>query len=226
MCDSDGHGFRECLEMKAFLAAGVLQYNATNKLVMADGSRLPQVEGRVTAYVIQEQAAKRTSAANLEWMREYELANNEFANLGDAVFEVQPVEQVDDRKGRQSKVKPYDHPSISKTPPPTVKVVPPEEPKQAPANPNRAYIEVPRPPVQILKRPDPAMAGLTPMDIDPRASSHKKGKESKNTKMREHSNSAKNKLNPNDFRIQDPTRKPTVKEKPGPVYKFASELQQ
>ena len=67
-------------------------------------------------------------------MQEYKLANNKFTNLGNAVFEVQPVEQVDDRKGRESKAKPYDHPSISKTPPPTVKVVPPEEPKWGPAN--------------------------------------------------------------------------------------------
>ena len=52
MCDSDGHGFRECPETKAFLAAGVLQYNAANKLVMADGSKLPQVIGRATAHVI------------------------------------------------------------------------------------------------------------------------------------------------------------------------------
>ncbi len=37
MCNADGHGFRECPETKAFLAAGVLQYNAANKLVMADG---------------------------------------------------------------------------------------------------------------------------------------------------------------------------------------------
>ena len=41
MCDGDGHGFRECPETKAFLATGVLQYNAANKLVMADGSKLP-----------------------------------------------------------------------------------------------------------------------------------------------------------------------------------------
>ena len=133
---------------------------------------------------------------------------------------------MDDRKGRQSKAKPYDHPSISKTSPPTVKAIPPEEPKQAPPSPNQVYVEVLRPPVHILKRPDPMMTGPMPMDMDPRASSHDKGKESENSKMKEHSSSVKNKLNPNDIRIQDPTGKPAVKEKSGPVYKFASELQQ
>ena len=52
MCNGDRHGFRECPKTKAFLAAGVLQYNTTNKLVMADGSKLPQVIGRATVYVI------------------------------------------------------------------------------------------------------------------------------------------------------------------------------
>jgi len=75
-------------------------------------------------------------------------------------------------------------PSVSKTPPPTVKVVPPEEPKRAPANPNWPYVEVLRPPVHILKRPDPVMAGLMPMDMDPRASSHEKRKESKISKTK------------------------------------------
>jgi len=107
-----------------------------------------------------------------------------------------------------------------------VKVVPPEEPKQAPANPNRAYVEVLRPPVHILKRPDPAMAGLMPMDVDPRASSHERRKESEISKTKEHLGSIKTKLNPNDIRIQDPTGKPAVKEKSGLAYKFALELQQ
>ena len=70
------------------------------------------------------------------------------------------------------------------------------------------------------------MAGLMPMDMDPRASSHEKRKESKISKMKEHLSSIKTKLNPNDIRIQDLTGKPTVKEKSGPAYKFASELQQ
>src|SRR5258708_36184739 len=39
MCNGNGHGFRECPETKAFLAAGVLQYNAANKLVMHQQSR-------------------------------------------------------------------------------------------------------------------------------------------------------------------------------------------
>ena len=52
MCNGDGHGFRECLETKAFLAVGVLQYNAANKLVMADGSKLPQVIGSALVHVI------------------------------------------------------------------------------------------------------------------------------------------------------------------------------
>ena len=226
MCDGDGHGFRECPETKAFLAAGVLQYNAANKLVMADGSKLPRVIGRATAHVIREQTAMRTSAANLEWMREYELANNEFANLGDAEFEVQPVERVDDKKGRQSKAKPYDRPSVSKTPPPTVKIIPPEEPKRVPVNPNRAYVEVPRPPVCILKRPDPTTAGPTPMDVDLRAPSYDKGKGNETPKTKEHSGSTKTKLNPSDIKVQDSTGKPVVNQKSSPAYKFASELQQ
>ena len=38
MCESEGHSVRECPETKAFVAAGVLQYDIKNHLVMADGS--------------------------------------------------------------------------------------------------------------------------------------------------------------------------------------------
>src|SRR5260370_23449840 len=130
---------------------------------MADGSKLPQASGKALAHVIQEQAARRTMAANPEWMCEFELANNEFANLGNAVFKVQPVERVEERKGRQSKVKPYEWPPISKSPPSTVKIILPVDFKKTPSNPNCAYIEVPSKTPVILKRPDVVMAEPTLM---------------------------------------------------------------
>ena len=41
ICERDGHGNRDCSEMKALVVAGTLKYNASSCLVMADGSKLP-----------------------------------------------------------------------------------------------------------------------------------------------------------------------------------------
>ena len=67
MCKGEGHRVKDCPETKAFVAAGVLRYDLSNHLVMADGSRLPHARGRGLASMIWELADKRTSAANLEW---------------------------------------------------------------------------------------------------------------------------------------------------------------
>ncbi len=68
MCNGDRHGFRECLEMKAFLAAGVLQYNAANKLVMADSvSRITGVEQHQNpSYECIKQGLAKWALATLE----------------------------------------------------------------------------------------------------------------------------------------------------------------
>src|SRR5260370_29165479 len=119
-------------------------------------------------------AAKRMSAANLEWMQEFEIDNNEFMHLGEPVFKVEPVEKMDKDKGKPSKAKPYDRPPKSSTP--VVKPTPP-----VPEKLNRAYIEIPTTkPHTILKRPDPAMTEPTPMQIEPRAPVREKGKQREN----------------------------------------------
>jgi len=40
MCDGIGHLIKDCAEKKAFLAAGVLRYDPSNHLIMADGPHL------------------------------------------------------------------------------------------------------------------------------------------------------------------------------------------
>ena len=118
MCKAEGHEVKECPETKAFVAAGVLHFNKMNCLVMADGSRLPRVGGKGMANAVWELAVKRTSAAYLEWMQEFELENNKFAHLEEPMFEVEPVKRMDKDKGKLSKVKPYDRP-----PKPSIPVV-------------------------------------------------------------------------------------------------------
>ncbi|KAF8325412.1 uncharacterized protein EI90DRAFT_3128764 [Cantharellus anzutake] len=97
--------------------------------------------------------------ATLEWMCNYELANREFATLGEGGFEVYPayacpVERGDSDKPKASKSKPYDQPPL-----PMRRTMPPEEVNTAPA-PNRAYVKIPLPP-RILKQP------LMPQEDEP-----------------------------------------------------------
>ncbi|KAF8316689.1 uncharacterized protein EI90DRAFT_3021504 [Cantharellus anzutake] len=138
MCLSEGHGFKGCPETKAFVAAGVIRYDTSNRLVMSDGSPLPcSTDGSPLVHLICERANMH-SAATLEWMSDYELANREIATLGEGEFEVYPVyacpgECGDSDKPKASKSKPYDWP-----PSPMRCTMPPEEVKTAPA-PNWAY---------------------------------------------------------------------------------------
>ena len=86
-------------------------------------------------------------------------------------------------------------------------------------------------PCTILKRPDPVISDLTPMQIEPKNSSNEKGKQQEKPpevpKPREAVlSSSRNNVNPSDIKVQDPTKKSAFKEKTGPLYKFASELQE
>ena len=68
-----GHFVQDCPETNALIAAGVLRYDAFNKLVMADGSHLPRApNGGGTVHLIHEQATN---------MRDYEQAGQD---LGEA----------------------------------------------------------------------------------------------------------------------------------------------
>ncbi|KAF8335324.1 uncharacterized protein EI90DRAFT_3120347 [Cantharellus anzutake] len=145
-----GHSFRDCPETKAFITAGVLRFDTvTKRLVMADGTNLPHsTSGNAIAQLIHKQASMWPTAANLEWMHEYELANQEFATLDEGEFEVYPAyaypaEHRESEKPRASKAKPYDWP-----PSPMRCTIPPEELNP----PNRMYVEIPAPP-KILKWP-------------------------------------------------------------------------
>src|SRR5258708_18314412 len=45
MCRHSGHGIRECSESKFFIAQGICRMDLNNRVVMSDGSVLPQAEG-------------------------------------------------------------------------------------------------------------------------------------------------------------------------------------
>ena len=55
MCDGTGHLVKDCAETKAFLTAGVLRYDPSNRLIMANGSHLLHApNGGGMAHLIRE----------------------------------------------------------------------------------------------------------------------------------------------------------------------------
>ena len=126
MCDGDRHGFRDCPETKAFLAAGVLRYDASNCLVMADRSKLPCIAGRALVNAIHDQIARKTLAASLEWMPEFEVASHEVTAFGNA--ELSTAKTLS--KVRPSKAKPHSSlPSTQLLPPIVIADMTPPESK-------------------------------------------------------------------------------------------------
>ncbi|KAF8325752.1 uncharacterized protein EI90DRAFT_3128297 [Cantharellus anzutake] len=312
MCLSEGHGFKGSPETKAFVAAGVIRYDASNRLVMSDGSPLPHsMDGSPLVHLICERANMH-SAATLEWMcnyvrahtltspdpdphpdplppaalpacahatpscdfrvslevfliwwplwedeklasfsssypqavdhrggswgpgsrplTDYELANKEFATLGEGEFEVYPayacpVEHGDSDKPKASKSKLYDRPPL-----PMRHTMLPEELNTAPA-PNQTYVKIPPPP-KILKWP------LTPQEDEPMTDGEftprEKGKQraipSTSCPPAPHSvpksNTTCNKVTFEEPKTPDSTKTPAYKQRALPAYKFTSELQE
>ena len=97
--------------------------------------------------VIHEQITRKTLAASLEWMPEFEVVSHEVAALGIPEFKVVTVERL---KNEQSMAKLYYSLPSLKLSPPVARVTPPES--KAYVIPQRqVYIEAPIPPVTALK---------------------------------------------------------------------------
>ncbi|KAF8310919.1 uncharacterized protein EI90DRAFT_3138961 [Cantharellus anzutake] len=230
MCEDEGHGVKDCPETRAFLAAGVLKLDATNRLVMADGSRLPHAFGEEKlAQLIRQKAAMRTTA-NLEWMRKSETAIHEFGGLGDAVYEVFPAERTEKEKGRSVRSKPYERPMSPQPPPPQVRSIPQDELRKNAAPLSQVYVELPAKPPVILKRPSPGSSSPSRMDVDrEEPPSRDKGKQRADPQVasnpRAVSSSSKTKKLPENVEVQDPKRA-SFRQKSVPAYRFASELQE
>ncbi len=137
--------------MKLFLTMGVLRYNATNKLVMADRSKLPCITGRALVNIIHEQIVRKTLAASLEWMPEFEVVSHKVTALGIPEFKVVTVERL---KNRPSKARLYSRAPSSELSPPIVREALSKESKTYVIPQRQAYMEVWTPPVMILKHPD------------------------------------------------------------------------
>ncbi|KAF8330205.1 uncharacterized protein EI90DRAFT_3124698 [Cantharellus anzutake] len=230
MCLSEGHGFKGCPETKAFVVASIIRYDASNRLVMSDGSPLPRsMDGSPLVHLIHERANMH-SAATLEWMCNYELANREFATLGEGEFEVYPayacpVECGDSDKPKASKSKLYDWP-----PSPMRHTMLPEEVNTVPA-PNWAYVEIPPPP-RILKQPLMPQEDKLMMDREfiPREKGKQRAAPSTSRPSAPHSvpksNTTRNKVTFEEPKIPDSPKTPAYKQRAPPAYKFASELQE
>ena len=125
------------------------------------------------------------------------------------------MKSKDKDKGKSAKVKPYDQPANSNPSSPTVRVEPSPVQQKVPGNPNCAYIEVPKPPT-ILKRPKVVPTGPMPMEVDIKNLVHDKGKQREKapeaSKSKPVPSTSKNRLNPNDIKVQELVKKPVYKE--------------
>ena len=97
-----------------------------------------------------EQAAKRTLAASLEWLPEFEIVSHEVAALGIPEFEVSTAKRS---RCRPSMAKSYSRALSSKLLPPVVRETLPES-KVYIIPQRQVHLEVWTPPATILKHPD------------------------------------------------------------------------
>jgi hypothetical protein len=140
---------------------------------------------------------------------------------------VLPAERTEKEKGRPSRSKPYERSKSPQPPLPKVRTIPQDELRKYVTPPNRAYVEVPVPPV-ILKRVPPEPSGPSRMDVDPKEPSRDKGKQRADPQValnpRTVPSTSKTKKLPENVEVQDPKRA-NFRQKSGPMYRFASELQ-
>ena len=116
MCgNNEAHNMKDCPEMIAFMAFGLIKTNTDGKIVRADGRPLPRgvMGSGGIAKVLKDEANRKGSSSNIEVDHDgFLVANYEFARLNDenTVYTVLPAQRADKAPKKDVRNQPYRHP--------------------------------------------------------------------------------------------------------------------